>query len=251
VSYELNVKARLSTPKALKWLTVGREISVKEEAKEMGTAVAVEARLKEGGKRIEEVTSRGLSHRIKIEILAILHDGPASTTQLARFLRQGESKVWNHIQALLKDGSIEEAGYIEDRNHKIVHYRQVELPFFSDEAIAAMSPEERQITAALILQASAAEALASLWAGKMHSDPRVWLAWEPICLSARGREKLADELQRNWEAMQEIAAEDVNHRAETGDDGLMMIIATFGYQRARCAPHEPAAGLIELPPRKR
>jgi biotin operon repressor len=216
----------------------------------MGSATAVEARLTEGGKRIEEVTSRGLGHRIKIEILAILHDGPASTTQLARFLRQGESKVWHHIQMLLEDGAIEEAGYVEDRNHKIVYYRQVELPFFSDEAIAAMTPDERQITAALILQASAAEALAALWAGKMHSDPRVWLAWEPIRLSEQGREKLADELQRNWDAMKEIAAEDVNHRAESGDDGLMMIIATFGYQRARTEPHEPATGFIALPSRK-
>jgi DNA-binding Lrp family transcriptional regulator len=215
----------------------------------MGSAKAVEARLTEGGKRIEEVTSRGLGHRIKIEILAILHDGPASTTQLARFLRQGESKVWHHVQMLLEDGSIEEAGYVEDRNHKIVFYRQVELPFFSDEAIAAMTPEERQITAALILQASAAEALAALWAGKMHSDPRVWLAWEPIVLSQQGREELADEQQRNWDAMKEIAAKDANYRAETGEEGRPFIIATFGYERHRCEPHEPATGFIELPPR--
>lgn len=216
----------------------------------MGGATAVEARLTEGGKRIEEVTTRGLGHRIKIEILAVLHDGPASTTQLARILRQNESKVYHHVQMLLEDGAIEEAGSIEDRNHNIVFYRQVKLPFFSDEAIAAMSPEERQITAALIIQASAAEALAALWAGKMHSDPRVWLAWEPITLSERGRNAMADELQENWDRIQEIAAEDVNHRASTGEEGKRMIVATFGYQRARCAPHEPASGLIELPPRK-
>lgn len=67
----------------------------------------VEARLKEGGRRVEEVAARGLSHRIKIEILAALHEGPASTTQLARILRQDPAKVWHHIQALLKDGSID------------------------------------------------------------------------------------------------------------------------------------------------
>jgi DNA-binding transcriptional ArsR family regulator len=214
----------------------------------MGSVTTVEARLKEGGRLIEEITSRGLSHRIKIEILAALHEGPASTTQLARILRQGESKVWHHIQMLLDDGSIEEAGTIEDRNHKIVLYRQIELPFFSDERIAEMTPEERQITAALILQASQAEALAALWAGRMHSDPRVWLAWEPITLSEQGREELADEQQRNWDAMQEIAAKDANHRATTGEDGKKYIIATFGYERARSEPHEPASGIIERPP---
>lgn len=213
----------------------------------MGSARAVEAHLKEGGRRIEELTSRGLSHRVKIEILALLHDGPASSSQMARYLRENEVKVWNHVQSLLKDGSIEEAGYVEDRNHRIVFYRQVELPFFSDEAIAAMTPEQRQITAALILQASAAEALAALWAGKMHSDPRVWLAWEPITLSQRGREEIADEQQRNWDAMKEIAARDAEHRGQTGEEGRPFIIATFGYWRHRDEPHEPASGFIEYP----
>jgi hypothetical protein len=147
--------------------------------------------------------------------------------------------VWHHIQALLKDGSIEEAFSVEERNHTITYYRQVEIAFISDEDAANMTPEEKQISAALILQASEAEALAALWAGKMCSDPRVWLAWEPILLSQRGRDKLADELQRNWDAMKEIEAEDANHRARTGEDGKTMIIATFGYERARSEPHEP------------
>jgi DNA-binding transcriptional ArsR family regulator len=211
----------------------------------MGSPGAVKARLVEGGRRVEEVTSRGLSHRIRIEILAALHEGPASATQLARILRQDASKVWHHVKELHKDGSIEVAFTEKQGNHSIAYYRQVELPFFSDEKIAEMTLEERQITAALILQASAAEALAALWAGKMHSDPRVWLAWEPIVLSQQGRDELADELQRNWDAMQEIAAKDVNHRADSGEVGKTCIIATFGYERHRSEPHEPANGIIE------
>jgi DNA-binding transcriptional ArsR family regulator len=211
-------------------------------------STTVEARLVEGGRRIEEVTSRGLGHRFRVEILAALHEGPASASQLARILRQSEGKVWYHIKELLKDGSIEEAEIKQEANHAITYYRQVELPFFSDEAIAAMTPEERQITAALILQASAAEALAALWAGKMHSDPRVWLAWQPVVLDAEGREELADEQQRNWDAMQEIACKAVNRRAESGDTGKTFIISSFGFERQRSEPQEPATGIIECPP---
>lgn len=214
----------------------------------MSSPTAVEARLVEGGRRVEEVTSRGLGHQYRIEILAALHEGPHSAAQLARVLHQTEGRVWHHLQELLKDGSIEEAFTEEKGNHKIVYYRQIELPFFSDERIAEMSPEDRQITAALIIQASAAELLAALWAGKMHSDPRVWLAWEPVTLSHQGREKLADELQRNWDAVKDIAAEDVNHRAETGEPGKTFVIATFGFERHRSEPHEPASGIIERTP---
>jgi DNA-binding transcriptional ArsR family regulator len=211
----------------------------------MGSPTAVEARLVEGGRRIEEVTSRGLGHRFRIEILAALHEGPHSAAQLARVLHQTEGRVWHHLKELLKDGSIEEAFTEEKGNHKIVYYRQIELPFFSDEAIAAMTPEDRQITAALIIQASAAELLAALWAGKMYSDPRVWLAWEPITLSERGRDRFADEQQRNWDAVQEIVAEDANYRARTGELGKKYIVATFGFERHRSEPHEPASGIIE------
>lgn len=211
----------------------------------MGNCTAVEARLVEGGRRIEEVTSRGLGHRFRIEILAALHEGPHSAAQLARVLRQTEGRVWHHLKELLKDGSIEEAFTEEKGNHKIVYYRQIELPFFSDERIAEMTPEDRQITAALIIQASAAELLAALWAGKMHSDPRVWLAWEPMTLSQRGRNEVADEMQRNWDAVQNIAAEDVNYRAKTGETGKRLVLATFAFERHRSEPHEPASGIIE------
>src|SRR5215218_1896324 len=214
----------------------------------MGSPTVVEARLVEGGRRIEEVTSRGLRHRFRIEILAALHERPHSAAQLARILHQTEGRVWHHLKELLKDGSIEEAFIDKKGNHEVVYYRHIELPFFSDERIAEMSPEDRQITAALIIQAAAAELLAALWAGKMHSDPRVWLAWEPLTLSHQGREKLADELQRNWDAMQDIAAEDANHRAETGEEGLRYIIATFGFERHWSKPPEPAGGIIERSP---
>jgi hypothetical protein len=211
---------------------------------------AVVARIKEGGRRVEEVTSRGIGHRFRIEILAALHEGPASATQLARILRQPHSKVWNHVQELLKDGSIEAAFTTEERNHTITYYRVVELPFFSDEAVREMTPEERQITAALILQSSAAEALAALWAGKLHSDERVMLAWNRIVLDKQGREDLADEQARSWDRMEEIAAESANRRAETGEAGVMHIITSYGYERARSEPPEPAGGRISMPSRE-
>jgi len=209
---------------------------------------AVVARLKEGGRRVEEVTSRGIAHRIRIEILAALHEGPATATQLARILCQPDSKVWNHIQELLKDGAIEVAFTKQERNHAITYYRVVELPFFSDEAVAQMTPEERQITAALILQSSEAEALAALWAGKLHSDRRVMLAWNRIVLDQQGRENLADEQARSWARMEEIAAESANRRAKTGEPGIMHIISSYGYERHRNAPPEPASDVIGMPP---
>lgn len=219
----------------------------KHGREDKGGGTAIVARIKKDGRRVEEVTSRGIGHRFRIEILAALHEGPANASQLARILRQPDSKVWNHIQELLKDGSIEVAFHEDQRNHKVAYYRIVELPFFSDEDVAKMTPEERQITAALILQSSSAEALAALWAGKLHSDPRVMLAWNRIVLDSQGRDDLADEQIRSWERMEEIAAESANRRVTSGEEGVMHIIASYGFERHRSKPPEPVTDIRGVP----
>jgi len=207
----------------------------------------VEARMGEDERRVEEVLTRGLSHRIKIEILAALHEGPASNGQLARILREDAAKVNGHVKALLKDGAIEAAFDVQERNHRITFYRQIVPSAITDEEAAEMTPEEKQVTAALILQASQAEALAALWAGKLITDT-VHMAWAPYTLSERGRKALIDELLESWDRIQEIVAEDVNHRARSGDEGKRMIVATFGYERARSGAHEPLIDRPEEPP---
>jgi hypothetical protein len=102
-----------------------------------------------------------------------------------------------------------------------------------------MTIEERQVLASIVLQAALAEALASLWAGKLHSDPRVMLAWNRIRLDSQGRNDLADEQRRSWERMMEIEAESANRRAETGEPGVSYVVTSLGYERSRTEPPEP------------
>ena len=102
-----------------------------------------------------------------------------------------------------------------------------------------MTLGERQALAGLILQASMAEAMASLWAGKMHSDPRVMLAWNRINLDVQGRDDLADEQARSWARQHEIEAEAANRLAETGEPGVTFVVTSLGYERSRTSAPEP------------
>lgn len=208
----------------------------------MGKTIAAAGRGK-SGRSVEEAVSYAVGHRIRIEILAALHEGPASTKELARMVRQPLSKVTHHVEELLASGSIEVARTERVGNINQNFYCVVRLPHYSDEDIEAMSAEERQTTAGLILQASMAEALASLWAGKLHSDPRVMLAWNRIALDRQGREDLADEQARSWERIHEIEAEAANRRAESGEPGVTYVVTSLGYERSRSsapAPVDPA-----------
>lgn len=196
-------------------------------------------RMGKAGRGVEDTVSYAIGHRIRIEILAALHEGPESADGLAKIVRRRLSTVTHHIEELLKDGSIEIARSERVGNLVQHYYIVVELPEYSDEEIAEMTPDERQALAALILQASMAEALASLWAGKLNSDPRVFLAWNRYNLDRQGRDDLADEQLRSWRRVKEIEAESTNRRAETGELGVTYVVTSLGFERSRTSAPDP------------
>jgi DNA-binding transcriptional ArsR family regulator len=200
---------------------------------------APRAKAEKGSRSVEEAVSYGVGHRVRIEVQAALHEGPASANGLAKILRQPLSTVTHHVGELLRDGSIEIAHTEQVGNVTQNFYCVVKLPFYSDEDWAAMTAEERQVTSALILQASMAEALASLWAGKFHGDPHVMVAWNRIHLDEQGRKDLADEQGRSWERMKEIEAEAATRRAESGEPGVTYVITSLGFERSRTGAPPP------------
>jgi DNA-binding transcriptional ArsR family regulator len=194
------------------------------------------------GKSIEEVVAYALGHRIRVYVLTILNEGTYTPDEIARIIGEPLPNVSHHIRELLDAGSIELAKTEKVRNTNQHYYRAVEMPFYSDEEMSAMTPAQRQVTYGLILQCMTAEALAALWGGRMHSDPRVWMAWRWFNVDAQGRQDLADEQQRSWDRYQEIETESTNRRAQTGEDAASIIMGQMGFQRERTAPRPPATG---------
>jgi hypothetical protein len=205
----------------------------------MAKAVVALQRLGKGERGVEDSVSFSLGHRFRIEIQAALHEGPATSSQLAAILRRPLSTVGYHIEEMLKDGSIDIAKTAKVGNLDVHYYCMVKLPFYSDEDVAAMTESERQALAGLILQAAMAEALASLWAGKLVNDPRVMLAWNRINLDEQGREELADEEAESWYRKHEIEVRSANRQAETGEKGITYVIVSLGFERSRTSAPEP------------
>ena len=197
-------------------------------------------RMGTGERGIEETVSYAVGHRIRIEILAALHEGPESATGLAGIIGQPLSTITHHIEQLLVDGSIEVAWSKPIRTNMTQNfYRVVELPEFSIEEVETMSSAERQALFALIVQAATAEALASLWAGRMLFDPHIVLAWDRFNLDGQGREALAEEQNESWERVKSIAGDSANRMAESGEKGVTYVVTSFGYQRCRTSAPPP------------
>lgn len=186
-------------------------------------------------KRIEEVVAYAVSHRIRVLVLWLLNEGTYTNAQLAQIIGEPANNVANHVRELLDAGSIELAKSEQKGNIVQNYYRAVELPYYSEEDAEEMTPEQRQVIAGLIVQGAAAEIMAALWSGTL-ADPRTVLAWTPHTVDRRGREDLEAEERRYLERAQEIEVESTNRRAESGEEGESIVVAMFGFARARRPP---------------
>lgn len=196
-------------------------------------------RLGQGDRSIEGAVHYSVAHETRTEVLAILNEGIHSPEELSQITGTSPSKLGHHIKALLDDGSIELVCVKPVRNTLQHFYRAVQLPFYSDEEVAAMFPEQKQAIIGVILSAVIAEALASFDSGKMVEDPRIWLSWRWFNVDRQGRDDIADEQTRHWERLQEIESEATGRRAESGEDAVSVIVTSLGYIRSRTAVHPP------------
>jgi DNA-binding transcriptional ArsR family regulator len=199
----------------------------------------VKARTGQNRKSIEEVLAYAMGHRIRVYVLSVLNEGTYSPDEIARIIDEPLTRVSHHINELADAGSIEIAKTVKRRNAVQHYYRAVEMPYYSDEEIAAMTPQQRQVTIGLTLQCMTAEVMAAFWAGKLHSDPRVWLSWRWFNVDAQGREEIADEQARSWKRVREIEAESINRCATSGEEDTSIIVAQLGFERERTSPTPP------------
>jgi DNA-binding transcriptional ArsR family regulator len=204
---------------------------------------ATKRRTGQSGKKIDEVVAYALGHRTRICVLTILNEGTYTPEQIAQIIDEPTNNVSHHIRELLDAGSIEVAKTEKVRNTTLHYYRAIKMPYYSDEEMAAMTPEHREVTFGLNLQCMMAEAMAGLSAGKMR-DPRVCMAWRWFNVDERGREEMAEEHARSWAKYAEIEAAATNRRVKSGEDAVSMIVAHMGFQRARTAPRPPGESAV-------
>jgi hypothetical protein len=86
-----------------------------------------------------------------------------------------------------------------------------------------------------------AEALSSFWAGKLTSDPRLFLAWSWFNVDEQGRGEIADEQLRSWRRICEIERKAAARCAGSGEELFSLMISSSSFRRARTALRPPFA----------
>jgi DNA-binding transcriptional ArsR family regulator len=199
-------------------------------------ATATVKRAGQRGKKIQEVVAYAVSHRIRVQILIILNQGIYTSAEIADIIGEPLNRVGNHIRELLDAGSIEIADTRRRRNTQQHYYRGGRTPFYSEGDVEAMTSQQRQVTAGLIVQSLVAEMMAGLWAEKLFDDPRDWLTWDRLDLDAVGRQELYEEQGESWERLKAIKARAANRVSGSGEETAPYVVSVLGFERALRAP---------------
>jgi len=184
----------------------------------------------------QEAVSYAIGHRIRVEIIAALHDlGSASTVELSRVVHQPLSTVTHHVGELLKSGSIhiERTEKVKSVNQH--YYKLINPLFLNDEEMQELSEDERKEVCRVVLQGLTAEALAAFWSGDLPGDPRLFLCWNWFNVDAKGRAEIADEQVRFWRRVREIEEEATERCSESEEEPFSVVVAGLSYPRWRTA----------------
>jgi hypothetical protein len=203
-------------------------IGVNQDALEIGRKP-----LKQRTRRPADALSHSVNHWIRVEALAIFHQGEFSAGEVADMIGEDVKNVTGHIRDLYDSGCIEFVGYKLVGNYRKPVYRAIVLPVITDEVAREMSSEERHDVSGAITQGFLAESLSSYRNGKMDNDENVCLIWDAPELDAQGRRELREHLTSSWNTVLDIHARAANRMAESGESGTATVAGLLSFERGR------------------
>lgn len=195
--------------------------------------------LKQRTRRPDDALPHSVNHWIRVEALAIFHEGEFSAGEVANMIGEDVKNVRNHIRDLYDSGCVELAGYKLVGNHRKPVYRAVVLPVISNEVARRMSTEERHDVSGAITQGILTETVSSYRNGKLDVDP-VCLMWDAPNLDAQGEREMHAHLIASWKGVQKIHAKAANRMAKSGETGTTTVVGLLGFERGR--PGRPEGG---------
>lgn len=185
--------------------------------------------------------THSINHVIRVEALAIFHEGEFSAGEVAEMIGESVKTVTGHIHELYESGCIEFAGHKEVDGMMRPVYRSIAIPEVTPEVYRAMSIEDRHELNGAVTQGILTEAVSSFGAGKMDDDEDLYLVWDAPYLDALGELEMHDFMARCFKkGAKRIHAKSANRMAKSGEKGRTKVIGFLSFRRGR--PGRPAGG---------
>lgn len=189
-----------------------------------------------------EALTHAVNNWIRVEILAILHEGEFAAGQIAEMIDQDVKTVTGHLYDLHASGCIEFAGTKMINGYPRRVYRAIVLPKVDREVYRKMSVEERRDLNGAVSQGILAETVSAYRNRKMDTDEELYLVWDAPLLDPRGEVEMHDHMEASFAGAKEIAAEGMNRIAKSKAKGTVKVIGFLAFRRGR--PGRPEGGYL-------
>ena len=161
-----------------------------------------------------------LKNRLRIAILAELHDEIASPSQLAELLGEPLGKVARNIKTLVNINAIELVR-VEERGGAVEHfYRATERRFFSDAEWRELPRAVKEGISTFALQAMASDVVIAHKAGTFEEFDERHVSRSPMILDRQGLDDANVVLADALGDLLKIHEEASHRLAESGEPGM-------------------------------
>lgn len=185
-----------------------------------------------------EALTYAVNNWVRVEILAIAHEGEFSAGEVARMIDEDVRHVTGHIHGLYESGCIEFVGtkIVDGRARPV--YRAIVLPKVDREVYRSMSIPDRRDLNNAVTQGILAETVSSFDKGKMDEDGELYLVWDAMIVDALGEVELHDYMEDRYAGAKEIQAKSINRIAKSGEEGVTKCVAFMAFRRGRAGRPE-------------
>ena len=189
-----------------------------------------------------EALTHAVNNWIRVEILAVLHEGEAAAGQVAEAIGVDVKSVTGHLHDLYASGCIEYAGMRLIDGYPRRVYRAIVLPKVDREVYRKMSIAERRDLNGAVNQGLHVESVSAYRNKKMETDEELYLVWDAPLLDPRGEVEMHEHMEASFLGAREIAARAMNRIAKSKAKGTVKVIAFLAFRRGR--PGRPEGGYL-------
>src|SRR4051812_16448449 len=151
--------------------------------------------------------AQALSHPLRVQLLNLLNERPASPNQLARQVGERLENVAYHVRVLRDLGCIELIDTAQRRGAIEHYYRAIERSYLSDDEWAGMPAEVRQSVAGQWFQSMSVDMMNALSAGTFTGHKDTHTTYTRVQLDEEGWRVLHDKLGEVLELAFQLEAE--------------------------------------------
>lgn len=184
--------------------------------------------------RLDKRIENSIKDEIRIDMLRILSERPATPRELAEALGEDPGYVLDHVVELWADNCIEVVAEEEAGGDEADRRYRTTPPFFVDDWEAQeLSRADRERLSVAVLQSIVTETLAAQRSGSLDSRTDSHLSYKALKLDDRGWREFVALLLRTLKEAETIEESSRDRLGLAGGEAIEAVVALMGFERSQ------------------